>query len=111
MTYDSIKQWFLGVIAAEEEQKRLALAPVTIESQPHAEVNGDCPMCHEQKAMREIYQGALRCQACGWQLKKILPRGIPRSQLETFEYPDREHQQKFQRGFNDALWRIRGPQR
>src|SRR5713226_2180414 len=109
---DKAKQIWNGVrlywesVLAEE---RKPVAPIKIEPQPHAEVN--CPVCHAEKSMHEVYAHNLRCSACGWQPKLVLPPGIPRSQLETFEYPDAEHQKKFRRGFAEALWRIRGPHR
>ena len=109
MIYDSIKQWFLRVI--EEEQKQAAPTPVSVNPQPHAEVNGDCPICGTPKAIRQIYARALRCSQCGWQPNTVLAPGIPRSQLETFQYPDAAHRRKFRQSFNDALMRIVGPRR
>ncbi len=111
---DKTKQIWNGVrlywesVMAEE---RKPLAPIKVDPQPQVEVNGDCPMCHAPQAIREIVARSLRCSACGWQPKISLPPAIPRSKLETFQYPDREHRRKFHQSFNDALSRIVGPRR
>jgi len=104
LALDGLRRYWEGVWAEENKP----VAAVRIEPQTHSERGGDCPTCNAPGAMREVCQNVLRCASCGWQPRVINAPGIARSKLASFTYPDREHQQKFQRGFNDALWRIRG---
>ncbi len=105
--WDGVRQYYERLFAEENQP----LVTITAEPQVRVNVNDDCPHCHGPKAIREVCQNIFRCTNCGWQPRVVGPGGIARSKLESFTYPNREHQQKFQRSFNDALWRIRGPQR
>jgi len=107
LAFDGVRQYYERLFAEENQP----LVTITAEPQVRVKANDDCPNCHGPRTIREVCQNTFRCADCGWQPRVVGPAGISKKQLDTFQYPSAEHQQKFQRGFNEALWRIRGPHR
>src|SRR6266568_6464754 len=70
--WDSVKQWFLGVLAEEQNRPIIAAeqAPAPDKTSPNT-----CPRCGAPNSFNEVAANILRCCACGFQ--GVPPRKTP----------------------------------